>query len=480
LVNVYYGSVDVTYAVKVSAMGTQARDMHHVSFVPKPGEYMVALVEDSQGAFASSGAFWSDCDGVPYTLMQNSWEVYCSADMPDWRHMRGGGEGWERPPFKAADIFAQMTNGHFRGVSNVRYCAFRTVPLKPGDVDPTKCRDAGGDCRSSGEAACEAGWHPVDAGDGTFSCISPEWPRARTSEPLVRKGSFFVVGDWGWDAVGHYNLYSRACQQEIADKMDLKFKELGDVHFVVNVGDSFYPDGVKSKEDSQWQVKWRDVYSERVRSVPWYSVYGNHDYHIDQCACGEDAECAQVNYDPTDRKFFYMPGPNYHVEHPELDLEVVGLDLNKYMTPGGPTCCGYTECEKACKENLNKRGTEAMELFWKRFNESQAKTMVVFSHYPTDYFRGESDFIKGLSDNSRRHIAYFGGHRHNTDNTSTISTHPNDNWVVGGGGGFSCEGGIQQQGFVVGEIDLNDRLSLYPVLVDNEFCCRGHGGVWNA
>ena len=35
------------------------------------------------------------------------------------------------------------------------------------------------------------------------------------------------------------------------------FQELGDVKFVINVGDSFYPTGVTSKTDEQWGKKWR-------------------------------------------------------------------------------------------------------------------------------------------------------------------------------------------------------------------------------
>jgi len=328
------------------------------------------------------------------------------------------------------------------------------------------------------QAVCAKGYVVVPVGGGgKFTCKREGWPKAETSGK-ARRGSFLVVGDWGWDEVGHFNLYSRSCQQEIANKMHEKFMELGDVKFVVNVGDSFYPDGVKSKVDPQWQAKWRDVYSEEVRSVPWYSVYGNHDYHHDECACGGSWTCAQVNQDTNDRTFFYMPSPNFFVSHFDLNLEVIGLDTNKYMSPEGPTCCGYTSCKTQCEANLNARAKEGMDLFWQRVRESPAKTMVVFSHYPTDYFQAEPSFLEGLRDKSRRTIAYFGGHRHNTDNTSTVSTFPNENWVVGGGGGFGCEPGIQQQGIVVGEIGFNDELSLYPALVDNRFCCRGHAGAW--
>lgn len=58
-----------------------------------------------------------------------------------------------------------------------------------------------------------------------------------------RVSSFLVLGDWGWDPVAHGNVRSRDCQQLIANKMDEAFEELGDVKFIINVGDSFYPLG---------------------------------------------------------------------------------------------------------------------------------------------------------------------------------------------------------------------------------------------
>ena len=45
------------------------------------------------------------------------------------------------------------------------------------------------------------------------------------------------------------------------------FDQLEDVNFVVNVGDSFYPDGVSSKDDLQWDLKWRQVYSTKVTQL---------------------------------------------------------------------------------------------------------------------------------------------------------------------------------------------------------------------
>ncbi|CAE8678773.1 unnamed protein product [Polarella glacialis] len=297
----------------------------------------------------------------------------------------------------------------------------------------------------------------------------------------TRKGSFLVIGDWGWDPHAHGdNVRSSGCQKTIADAMLVKMRELKDVKFIVNVGDSFYPRGVKSKTDHQWDTKWRHMYDPELRSVPWYSVYGNHDYIGDPCACGSGPEeCAQINSDISNLDFFYMPDLNWVQAHPELDLEVIGLDLNQYMwaysnkTTSEYQCpfdCQYTKCDATCERNIKHRAIDGIKLFQERSVNSLAKNLVVFSHYPTDYFFSQPDFIKGLSDNSKHNITYFGGHRHNTDQTSTISTAPNTNWVVGGGGGWSCDG--REQGFVVGEISQGGELYTYPVLVDPDACCK--------
>merc|ERR1711972_623207 len=111
---------------------------------------------------------------------------------------------------------------------------------------------------------------------------------------------------------------------------------------------------------------------------------------------------------------------------------------------------GYTACEAKCRGNLRWCAKEGLDLFYKRMDESKAKNLLVFSHYPTDYLWNETDFLGALSDASKHHIEYFGGHRHSVDQQSTTSIHPNNNWLVGGGGGWGCDS--KEQGFLVAEV----------------------------
>jgi hypothetical protein len=254
---------------------------------------------------------------------------------------------------------------------------------------------------------------------------------------------------------------------------------LGDVKFILNVGDSFYPSGVKGKDDPQWDIKWRNVYDKKVRSVPWYSVYGNHDYHLDPCACSPDPnDCAQVNANTSNLDFFVMPNHTWYQEYPDLGVEIIGMDLNKYMLGWQKGLaadaqhledCNWTPCRDKCLQYIDERAGRSFDLFYQRKNASKAKNLLVFSHYPTDYFTSADFFLDGLSDNTTHDIFYFGGHRHSTDQWSTFSTAPNVNWLVGGGGGYSCDS--KQQGFVVGEIYHDYSVHTYSVLVEEDVCC---------
>lgn len=322
-----------------------------------------------------------------------------------------------------------------------------------------------------------------------------------TAPPAVaRLGSYVVIGDWGHDNSSHgENLPTAHCQDLIAQKLNETMAELGDVNFIVNVGDSFYPMGVSSKDDPQWNVKWRNRYSDLVRSVPWFSVYGNHDYHQDPGVCSDNvSDGAQINGDIEDLDTFYMPDYNWHLEWPELEMEIIGLELNNYMNGwkngenGQPrvnasdqnfTDCRYTACEQECYPRMKQRSDEAFELFKSRAAATEARNVLVFSHYPTDYFwdtaEGDPshDFLQGLSeagsvagsDANRYHLKYFGGHRHSTDQSSTLPITPNDSWLSGGGGGWSCD--TNQQGFVVGEIHADWTMTTRVVLVDADDCC---------
>lgn len=49
--------------------------------------------------------------------------------------------------------------------------------------------------------------------------------------------------------------------------------------FVLALGDNFYSNGVSSATDPLWNYLWKDVYLPYpALNIPWYPVFGNHDY----------------------------------------------------------------------------------------------------------------------------------------------------------------------------------------------------------
>jgi len=122
---------------------------------------------------------------------------------------------------------------------------------------------------------------------------------------------------------------------------------------------------------------------------------------------------------------------------------------------------------------MNGRYQASMQLFGDRLAKTTAKNLLVFSHYPTGYFNrnDRKGFLEGLRSRpnyGRTKITYFGGHGHNVDQHQT-SISPNVNWMVGGGGGWGCDG--PDQGFVVGTIYDDGTLTTQSVLVAPSTCC---------
>ena len=110
---------------------------------------------------------------------------------------------------------------------------------------------------------------------------------------------------------------------------------------------------------------------------------------------------------------------------PKFDMEIVALDLNHFQEGWDRTLvygdlgladCQYTPCEETCLPRAKARSEASMDLFWDRHEKSKAKNLLVFSHYPTDFFdRGDPKFLRGLRNKTAHDIVYFGGHRHSTD-----------------------------------------------------------------
>lgn len=88
---------------------------------------------------------------------------------------------------------------------------------------------------------------------------------------------------------------------------------------VFMLGDNFYPQGVKTIDDAQWQNKFRDPYEKPcLGQIPFYAILGNHDY--------KGRPEAQIAYSH-EQKFWHMPHRFYSVQFGDL-AKIIAIDTN--------------------------------------------------------------------------------------------------------------------------------------------------------
>jgi len=121
-------------------------------------------------------------------------------------------------------------------------------------------------------------------------------PSAATTQKKVR---FIAVGDTG---------RGNAEQHQVASAMTTKCATSG-CDFVVMLGDNFYPTGVTSPDDPQFQEKFEQAYA--GMDVPFYPVLGNHDYGGNGAGDEFGKGAHEVAYTARSTRW-KMPAPYHH------------------------------------------------------------------------------------------------------------------------------------------------------------------------
>ncbi|MAI78571.1 MAG: hypothetical protein CL917_06510 [Deltaproteobacteria bacterium] len=152
-------------------------------------------------------------------------------------------------------------------------------------------------------------------GFGLISVQEVSPPVPAPSAELADRLSFMAVGRQGYD---------NSDTKRIAASMEsLAAQE--ESHFTILAGDNFYPKGVDSVVDAQWQTKFENLYDGvHLRGMPFYAVPGNHDYR------GNLAAQIEYSKNKTGSGRWRMDAPYYARDFGKVDdrllMRVIFLD----------------------------------------------------------------------------------------------------------------------------------------------------------
>ena len=148
-------------------------------------------------------------------------------------------------------------------------------------------------------------------------------PRSSQTHDHIRA---FVIGDFGVDTKENSKQEWRS-DFDVAKRNDAarwmgwysepqsnalpgnNFKSSPD--FVVNVGDSFYQDGIRNTTDNRWNTTYEHIFA-KPNNIYWYSVLGNHDWYGNEQDEDSSGTISQINYtheNPYNK--WCMPDYNY-------------------------------------------------------------------------------------------------------------------------------------------------------------------------
>jgi tartrate-resistant acid phosphatase type 5 len=180
---------------------------------------------------------------------------------------------------------------------------------------------------------------------------------------------------------------------------------------IVFLGDNFYPHGVKTPEDEQWQTTFQAPYSlSCLRNVPFYALLGNHDY----------------KGNPTAQIAYRSNSPSWHMLHRFYDIEFGKLLTLTVLDTNILDLCGLT---RHCTLDFLRESLRA----------SDAAFKIVLGHHPIASSSGK--YARTFQGNVLERLLcdkahyYISGHSHHLEHlTSANCKSPMDFFVVGGGG----------------------------------------------
>eukprot|EP00607_Mallomonas_marina_P005463 CAMPEP_0182426132 /NCGR_PEP_ID=MMETSP1167-20130531/12609_1 /TAXON_ID=2988 /ORGANISM="Mallomonas Sp, Strain CCMP3275" /LENGTH=528 /DNA_ID=CAMNT_0024607345 /DNA_START=271 /DNA_END=1857 /DNA_ORIENTATION=- len=148
------------------------------------------------------------------------------------------------------------------------------------------------------------------------------------------------------------------------------------IDFLLALGDNFYNNGVQSTSDSLWTTVYSNVYYYDSLQVPWYALFGNHDYGTEKSLGNLQA---QIDYSDGRWHAGYCYKQTFTVPNSQVTIDVVFVD----STLIAPEETYATSSEAGISEDTQASKTqEQLSCMEEYLQSSTASYLIVAGHYP--------------------------------------------------------------------------------------------------
>jgi len=234
-------------------------------------------------------------------------------------------------------------------------------------------------------------------------------------------------------------------QKTVATTMNKMGKDQR-VHFVLSIGDHFYPMGLKFVNDSRFRTTFDDVFTfGKADHVPWYMSAGNHDYYGDVQS--------QLDYHHVNPRWVY-PSLSYVVRYElaptKTTIDIVLVDtvvLCGETWYGGvdPKSGRYKDALDLPTGPVDQAKADALWSWVENeLRQSRADYLIVATHYPIFSAGHHGDFTcprsRMLALLEKYNVtAYLCGHDHNLQHLKSINSQGSVVHHILSGGGNSLD-----------------------------------------
>eukprot|EP00607_Mallomonas_marina_P009967 CAMPEP_0182419782 /NCGR_PEP_ID=MMETSP1167-20130531/4150_1 /TAXON_ID=2988 /ORGANISM="Mallomonas Sp, Strain CCMP3275" /LENGTH=704 /DNA_ID=CAMNT_0024594871 /DNA_START=42 /DNA_END=2156 /DNA_ORIENTATION=- len=185
---------------------------------------------------------------------------------------------------------------------------------------------------------------------------------------------FLVMGDWGTKTEGNNGNWNELVAAGMAG-----YAENYPADFLIALGDNFYNNGVESVNDELWDEVFTEIYDYDALQIPWYVVFGNHDYGQQDQAGSIDAQIEYTYDSRWNAGRCYMVSSTVPYSDPAVTVDIVFID----STLLAPEVTYQTSTKSGISYNkqkyLQRQQLNCLEDY---LLGSTADFLIVAGHYP--------------------------------------------------------------------------------------------------